>query len=757
MAGSTLIETPTPVTQANPPGAEIGAVTQQIGGINGWGSFVDEQEYVPELQWPQSVRTYHRMRSDSQNEALHLGTVQPVREFRWSIDPNGAPAAMVEQVASDFGLPIKGKEDDPIAISPAEFQWDAFLDDALLAPLYGHFYFEIVGDVQGSAWHMLKLSPRHPRTIAMFQADVVGELLGIRQNIGPAAGWMRMPPPIPAGKLVPFVWRPEAGSHVGRSMLRSLYREWMVKDRTLRVAAISLERGSGVPVIEGPAGASDKQIADLAVMARQFKIAEGGGGAIPFGSKLTLVGGNVPSAVSLLEYCDQAMARVWALMLVQLGLGASSSGNRALGGEFALYAARAQRLMAKWVCSRTNRFLESYAKWNAGEDVKRAPLLHFEQDKPDALSVAELVALIEAEALTVDPELESWIRNEYGVPAYTPPNGGQELGDLSPQEVELVQNSRNPPQLPAPPTPGAPTPQDAAQDVNVVNAAADPLSAPQLALPARTLRRQPNAHEIAARVDFRALDATYSSTADSLVDAFLQQIIPAQITALGSQITTTQAGTERKVLTKAAMTSLRAPLTGGDLLDAHLLEAAKAGAQSAAAELAAQGGSATIPDESALTAAVADQSNAVVTMAANGISLSAQRKAQSLVGGGRTPADIKTEVEGYLSGLKQNWTARELRGAVNFAQNVGRTLTFASADQSKITYYASEILDVNTCDECTTVDGTEYQSLADATQDYSAGGYVDCAGGPNCRGTLVAVYTEADPSGGTQQLAADFA
>jgi hypothetical protein len=192
-------------------------------------------------------------------------------------------------------------------------------------------------------------------------------------------------------------------------------------------------------------------------------------------------------------------------------------------------------------------------------------------------------------------------------------------------------------------------------------------------------------------------------------------------------------------------------------VDAHLLAAAKSGAQAAAAELSAQGAAATVPSDEALASALADQADAVVVMAANSLSLAAQRKAQALVGGGRSPADVQGEVTSYLQGLKQDWTARQLRGAVNFAQNVGRVQTFASANQEATRFYASELLDVNTCEQCTAVDGTQYNSLADAEQDYASGGYVDCAGGPNCRGTLVAVYTEADQSGSSNTLVSDFA
>lgn len=749
---SALAQTPTFDPHPPAPTRELGAETQQVGGIAGWASFIDEQEYVPELSWPASIQTYHRMRSDSQVEALHLGTVQPVREFRWSIDPNRAPAALAEQAAADLGLPIRGQEDDAIGRGPRLFDFDQFLDDALPAPLYGHMLFEIVGDVQADGWHMQKLAPRHPRTIMEFQADRVGDLLGIRQNVAGAGGFFQLPPLIPAGKLIQFVWRKEAGSHVGRAQLRSLYREWLVKDRTIRVAAINVQRGNGVPIIEGPQGASDEQLRDLAVLARSFKVAEGGGGAIPYGSKLTLAGGHVPDAISLLEYCDACMARVWSLMLIQLGLGSTSSGNRALGGEFALYAARAQRAVAKWVCRSVNDFLDRYTEWNLGPDATHAPLLHYEQDKPDSMSVAEFVQLVEAQALTVDPELESWLRNEHGLPAYTPPTDPT-LGDLTPEEVALVQNSRTPLALPSPSAPPDPNDVQRMQTQTIASTGLDTIT---LALPDRTLRRQPTQNEMRARVNLRQMDASHQAVFGALSAAFTTQVIPGQIQALGDQILNTKQGTPRKVLTKDAMTSITAPVTGQDLVDQHLLQAAQDGADAALGEMSAQGIPAQAPTDDTLQGRLRDQSAALVAMTAGSLSLSAQRKAASLVGGGRTPGDVQAGVEAYLAGLSQQWVGDQLRGAITYAQNIGRATVFETADQTAIRYYSSEILDVNTCDACATVDGTEYESLQDAENDYAAGGYVDCAGGPRCRGTLIAVGIEQTSSSESSLALADL-
>lgn len=732
------------------PRGEIGAQFTPSGG-SGWQGFIDDYEMTPNLAWPSSIRTYHDMRSESQVEALHMGTTQPVREFRWAIDPNRAKASIVEQVAMDFGLPIRGHEDDAIPRSHLSFSFDQFLADTLLAPLYGFFYFEVVGDVNGDAteWHFDNLSPRHPRTIGEFQTAPNGDLVAVRQNIAPA---IQMPGgaafhvinPIPAVRLIPFVWRKEAGSWVGRSMLRSLYREFLVKDRTMRVAAVNIERAGGMPVIEGPQGASDAQLANLAMLARQFKVAEGGGGAIPFGSKLNLIGGNTPDAISLLQYCDEAMARVWALMLVQLGM--TQTGNRALGGEFATYAARAQRSMAKWVVDTVNRFIDRYVQWNLGDSAKYAPLLTFEQSKPDAMSTVEMVSLIEAGALTVDPELESWLRNEHGLPPMPEPQTDPNLGDLSPDEVALVQGSRNPPALPdgqpLPKPAGVPPASDAAYSSQTNARMRAPINA-AITLPVRKLRRQPYPQEVRAAVDFAGIDAAHETAKATIESLYRTTVLPAQIDALEAQVTTTKQGQPRQRLTRSAMAALQAPQVGRDDMVKVLAQAAEQGAQGALAEMSAQGATASLPDD--YEALVGDQASAVAAMIANGLSLAAQRKASALVGGGRTPRDVGVELRGHLQGMKHEWSSTQLQGAVSAAQNAGRQAVFATVpDQAAMSYYASELLDVATCGPCTDVDGTQYATLADAEQDYPGSQYVDCAGGPRCRGTVVAVYGEQD-------------
>jgi hypothetical protein len=78
----------------------------------------------------------------------------------------GADAA-VERACKDTGLPVKGRENEKVPRRAHKFSFDDHLADALLALLYAHFYFEIVGrSAPTSGGIMTKLAPRHPRTIS---------------------------------------------------------------------------------------------------------------------------------------------------------------------------------------------------------------------------------------------------------------------------------------------------------------------------------------------------------------------------------------------------------------------------------------------------------------------------------------------------------------------------------------------------------------------------------------------------------------
>jgi hypothetical protein len=246
-----------PATPATGPTNELGAVRDATGlrslGRGGWSwqSFIDDVEKVPDLAWPNSVHVSHLMRSDSQVDALYLGTTLPIRGMLWSIDPNGANTAAVERACKDTGLPVKGRENEPVPRSAFRFNFDQHLTDALLALIYAHYYFEIVGFIGDDEWwHLRKLAPRHPRTIADFDVDLDGGLRAIRQNVmGQASGPLGVGTIggaiIPVDRLVGYIWQREGGSVIGRWVVRERRGDVPGCDR--RVAAQALRRVRAEP------------------------------------------------------------------------------------------------------------------------------------------------------------------------------------------------------------------------------------------------------------------------------------------------------------------------------------------------------------------------------------------------------------------------------------------------------------------------------------------------------------------------------
>ena len=116
---------------------------------------------------------------------------------------------------------------------------------------------------------------------------------------------------------------------------------------------------------------------------------------------------------------------------------------------------------------------------------------------------------------------------------------------------------------------------------------------------------------------------------------------------------------------------------------------------------------------------------------------------------GVQPGQLMPDVLDGLRALSADVLLTTLaRPAVQQADGLGRQAAMAVLPVAK-GYYASELLDRSTCVPCERVDGTEYATLAEAKVDYPAGGYVNCAGGDRCRGTIVAVWSTEQPFGGS--------
>lgn len=680
-----------------------------------WTSFVDQVEWVPELTWPTSVETYNKMRSDSQLSALYAGTVLPIRHWKWSIDPNGAEDAMVEKISRDLNLPIQGEDPKPLGRQKRRFSFDQHVRKAMYAGIYGHYFFEQTGEIgDDGLWHLRKLAERPPKTIQEIKVATDGGLVSIKQNINSKAfsGTLDMPE-IPVDRLVAYVWEQEGGDWVGRSWFRDVYKNWLIKDRLVRVDAINHERSGGVPYTVAPPGATPTEIDRMHEMARDFKIGETSGGALPYGAELHIARAAGTDVIASVRYHDEAMARKFLLMVMQLGQ--TQTGSRALGATFVDFFSQGLETVGIWFRDLFNEHvIEDDIDWNYGEDVDFTPLLTFEHD-PE-IDVQSLATLVDKGAIVVDKDLEEELRKELGLPR-------KMAGARDPGEPEPL-----PPEPAGTPTQAKPAPvAGSRRDERDVAGG----GVPSLPLPSRPLRRLPYEHEIKAATDFSSLDTAWESELVRLLSEWLQ-VRSEQAQELHDAIIS--AGGSLKKLAR-----IEASPGGASVIFSRMQNIASQGASEAFKEASLQGMEHPVmPDLEKLVEELRVRSQALESLLASSLSESARTKAVQLSGGGLAPEDVAAEVKLHLNGLSNSWLRDQLGGALTAAQNAGRRATMAA--NNAVRMYASEILDHNTCERCITVDGREYQDPLLAARDYPTGGYKDCLGGPRCRGTLVAIY-----------------
>lgn len=101
------------------------------------------------------------------------------------------------------------------------------------------------------------------------------------------------------------------------------------------------------------------------------------------------------------------------------------------------------------------------------------------------------------------------------------------------------------------------------------------------------------------------------------------------------------------------------------------------------------------------------------------------------------------ELTTLVTETSQKGTVDLLHQANQAALGEGRKDTADTYPGAFLLAIASEILDKATCGPCRAIDGTEFDTLAEAEAAYPSG-YVSCEGGSRCRGVLVFLYDEPE-------------
>jgi hypothetical protein len=400
------------------------ALAREQGYVNpaaGWWA-VPTSETTPELRWPASVTVYDRMRrQDSQVTSVLRAVTLPIRRTMWRIDPNGARPEVVDMVAADLGLPVTGQPEAPLPIRTRDrFSWPEHLRMALLMLVYGHSYFEQVYRIESGMARLRKLAWRPSSTIAAINVAIDGGLDSIEQYgiVGSA-----VTKPIPVNRLVAYVHDREGGDWVGTSLLRPAYKNWLIKDRLLRVQAQTIDRnGMGVPLYKG--AENEQDLSKGSELAKAWRSGDASGAAVPNTADLVLRGveGDLPDADPAIRYHDEQIARAVLAHFLNLG---TQTGSWALGTTFADFFTFSLQTLAEQLADVANaHVVEDLVDVNFGEDEPAPRLVFDEIGSRREATAAAIKMLIDAGAIFPDRQLEEFIRLAYGLPSKDQPSGG---------------------------------------------------------------------------------------------------------------------------------------------------------------------------------------------------------------------------------------------------------------------------------------------------------------------------------------------
>lgn len=689
------------------------ATTTYVDDGSGWtgiyGGLVDAVlEYVPALTFPQSVRTYARMRHSPPIRKVLSAYTRPITRTPWAVDGEGCRPEVTRQLADDLGLPVKGQDAPPSGARRRGVDWSDHLRVAVGDLTFGFQPFEAQYDRTSGRARLVALAERMPQTIADIKLAADGSIAQVTQT---ATAGQKADPVIPASSLVWYVHDREGSNWTGTSLIRPAYGPWLLGDEMRRVLATSSRRfGMGVPTVEAPPNATPAQVAEAQRLASSIRVGDQSGAGLPAGFKYALAGltGSVPDTLAFIKYLDHTIADACGTELFELGN--TDSGSRALGDVFLeTWLGRVQSIADTHAAQATRQIAVPYVDANWGENEPVPRIVVGDVAASSEITDESLQLLLASGAITADPALEEWIRKRRNLPTRSIP--------WVPPAVKVGTPHTEAPAEPVKAAAGDADPKARWRDLTPFEAAAG--TRPD------NLDEQ---HHAAAAAVLAAVVAAAAALVVAAVDAVRRALAGRSLTDL-ADITL-----ERGVVVET--------LTG------QLTVVWEAAAAEQVQEAARQG--VTIDPAPVDTARVADLAELFGEMVTDRVEATARGEAAR----NWTPDDEQHVVDAVEEALHDlvELTPEEasawddiVTGAVQATTNSARLDTVTGSgdvpgDDYKLA--ASEVLDKNTCDPCRAIDGHVYDTILDAQLAYATGGYAGCKGRLRCRGILVTKWRD---------------
>lgn len=401
----------------------VGGPPERLRGI-----IFDDRELNYDLRWPLSNEVYETMRWDPQVHGLTRAITLPITRTGRSLQGDDVNKDVMEAVRIELGL-VDDKQGRPRR-RDIGVDFDVFLSEVVTAFIFGHAVFEQVYSVgkplpnqtmpNDQVAHIAKLAYIHPKVIQDWMIDRYGDLMGIKVSQWLPDGRLEQFSPISIDNLVVFANERVGANWWGTSIFRSLYKPWYLKDVAERVAAMAIERGAmGVPIVEyGPGGS--KAIAES--IGRNMRAGESAYVAIAMGSyKVDIIGARAAELVQPNEFIDvmkRDMSKALMAQIMDLGhsKGLGSGNLSEVFLEMFTSGVNGMCVMLESVI--TEHIIRDFVELNWGPD-EPYPAFNF---APVTTSVAGdiLAQLVTAGVITPDEDMESALRDRYGLPTLVP-------------------------------------------------------------------------------------------------------------------------------------------------------------------------------------------------------------------------------------------------------------------------------------------------------------------------------------------------
>ena len=317
-----------------------------VGTPNWAGWLQDLGEYNSKLAPPTAFLTYEKMRrSDGDIAAVLAACTLPIRAAEYQVVPNidkNEPGYAKAKEIADFvkenlfgGLEMQvsgGSRESAVGSRRKVSQsFESVVENALLMLAFGCAAHEPVYAVDGGMIRIARFAPRLPSTFYKFTLGEDGETLAALEQQG-FSGTGFATATLEADRLDFFTFQREGANWWGRSILRTSYKHWYVKEQLERIDAIACERnGLGVAEIDQADNASKEDRAAAEEWVKNLSTHERTGLVLPFAwaFHLKAVEGRPREILPSIRYHSEMIVR--SALATFLAFGTTQTGARSLG------------------------------------------------------------------------------------------------------------------------------------------------------------------------------------------------------------------------------------------------------------------------------------------------------------------------------------------------------------------------------------------------------------------------------------------